>query len=194
LAPKKKQSLQTEKRMMEESEKMEKQGVGIEELLKQLLDQAASSRSTMARMEESVHELKMVVEGSLKRIEAMEKKVDTPPPPLPLSSAYPPPSGNASMGRSPLMTEKLLDPGVAIIFASKRETGGVGKEYLEFPHILRRVVHLTLLLPLLLFAQIRCFGKYLEPVVATPPNPTYPVHKHLPKLDFPKFNGENPKI
>jgi hypothetical protein len=71
LAPKKKQSLQTEKRMMEESEKMEKQGVGIEELLKQLLDQAASSRSTMARMEESVHELKMVVEGSLKRIEAM---------------------------------------------------------------------------------------------------------------------------
>jgi hypothetical protein len=38
------------------------------------------------------------------------------------------------------------------------------------------------------------FEKYLESPEHTLPIPTYPVHKHLPKLDFLKLNGENPKI
>jgi hypothetical protein len=38
------------------------------------------------------------------------------------------------------------------------------------------------------------FEKYLESPEHTLPIPTYPIHKHLPKLDFPKLNGENPKI
>jgi ribosome biogenesis protein Tsr3 len=81
LAPKKKQPTQIEKKMMEKFEKMGKQGVGIEEILKQLLDESVSNSLSMAQMEELMRELKMVVDGSLKRIEMVEKKVETPPPP-----------------------------------------------------------------------------------------------------------------
>jgi hypothetical protein len=63
---------------LEEFEKM-----GIENLLKQLLDEAASHHSSMAWTEESMHELKSVVDRSLKQIEAVE----APPPPS--SSTYP---------------------------------------------------------------------------------------------------------
>jgi hypothetical protein len=38
------------------------------------------------------------------------------------------------------------------------------------------------------------FGKYLSAQEAVSTVATYPSHKHLPKLDFPKFNGDNPKI
>jgi hypothetical protein len=63
--------------MMEKFEKTGKQGAGIEEILKQLLDESVSNSLSMAQMEESMRELKMVAGGSLKRIETVE----TPPPP-----------------------------------------------------------------------------------------------------------------
>jgi hypothetical protein len=66
---------------MEEFEKMGKQGAEIEELLKQLLDEIASNRSSLARVEESMRELKTTTDGSVKRIEAVKKKMDAPPPP-----------------------------------------------------------------------------------------------------------------
>jgi hypothetical protein len=62
LAPKKKQLPQIKKRMMEEFEKMGKQGVGI----KELLDEAASNRLCLTKMEESMRELKTVADGSMK--------------------------------------------------------------------------------------------------------------------------------
>jgi hypothetical protein len=81
MVPKKKQPPQIERKLMEEFEKIRKQGAGIKELLKQLLDEAASNRVSMAQMEESMRELKTVAYGSLKRIEAMERRVEAPPPP-----------------------------------------------------------------------------------------------------------------
>jgi uncharacterized coiled-coil protein SlyX len=112
LAPKKKQQPpQIEKKFMEEFEKMEKQGAGIEELLKQLLDEVVSNRSSMARMEESMRELKTVTDGSLKQIEAVERRVETPPPqPPPPATTQPLPTGKMATGRSPPTTEKMLDP------------------------------------------------------------------------------------
>jgi hypothetical protein len=38
------------------------------------------------------------------------------------------------------------------------------------------------------------FGKYLATSDHSQPVSSYPAHKHLLKLDFPKFNGDNPKI
>jgi hypothetical protein len=96
---------------MEEFEKMGKQGAGIEELLKQLLDEVASNRSSLARVEESMRELESTVDGSMKRIEVVEKKMEAPPPPpppLPLST-YPLPSGRAATGKSPPTVEKVVD-------------------------------------------------------------------------------------
>jgi hypothetical protein len=98
--------------MMEEFEKMGKQGAGIKELLKLLLDEVASNRSSLTKMEESMHELKMVADGSLKQIEEVEKRVEAtlPPPPPSSTGSYPPPSGKVETGKSPPTTEKLLDP------------------------------------------------------------------------------------
>jgi hypothetical protein len=62
LAPKKKQPPQIKKRMMEEFEKMGKQGAGI----KELLDEAASNCLCLTKMEESMSELKTVADGSMK--------------------------------------------------------------------------------------------------------------------------------
>jgi uncharacterized protein HemY len=58
LALKKKQPPQIEKKMMEEFKKVAKQGAGIKELLKQLLDEAVSNLLSMTRMEESMHKLR----------------------------------------------------------------------------------------------------------------------------------------
>jgi hypothetical protein len=81
--------------MMEEFEKMGKQGAGIKELLKLLLDEVASNHSSLTKMEESMHELKMVADGSLKQIEEVEKRVEAtlPPPPPSSTGSYPPPQG-----------------------------------------------------------------------------------------------------
>jgi hypothetical protein len=49
LASKKKQPPHIMKKLMEEFEKMGKQGEGIEELLKKLPDEVANNRSSMAR-------------------------------------------------------------------------------------------------------------------------------------------------
>jgi hypothetical protein len=38
------------------------------------------------------------------------------------------------------------------------------------------------------------FEKYLAITDHSQPTRSYPTHKHLPKLDFPKFNGENPNV
>jgi hypothetical protein len=78
----------------------------IEELLKQLLDEVVSNRSSMAHVEE----LKSATDGSMKRIEAVEKKMEASPPPLPPPlSTYPPPSGRATMGKSPPTAETMVD-------------------------------------------------------------------------------------
>jgi hypothetical protein len=66
LASKKKQPPQIEKRLMEEFKKMGKQGARIEELLKQLLDEVASNHSSLARVEESMHELKTTTDRSFR--------------------------------------------------------------------------------------------------------------------------------
>jgi hypothetical protein len=63
-----------------EFEKMGKQRARIEELLKQLLDEVASNRSSLARVKESMRELKSATEGSAKRIKAVEKMEASPPP------------------------------------------------------------------------------------------------------------------
>jgi hypothetical protein len=80
-------------------------------LLKQLLDEAASNRSSLARVEESVQELKSVTEGSTKWIKAVEKKMEASPPPLPppLLSMFPLPSGRVPTGKSPPTAEKVMD-------------------------------------------------------------------------------------
>jgi hypothetical protein len=197
LAPKKKKPPQIEKRMMEEFEKMGKQGARIEELLKQLLDEAASNRSSLTKMEESMRELKMVADGSLKWIEEMEKRVEAtpPPPPPPLIGSYPPPSRKAGTRKSPPTTEKLLDlmaGGNHLRMVTRNRGNGEG-----IHGILPRppecgATHSTLATPT--FCSDPLFGKYFKPPDHTQPSHNYPTHKHLPKLDFPKFNGENPKI
>jgi hypothetical protein len=73
LASKKKQTPQIEKKLMEEFEKMGKQRPGIEELLKQMLDEVASNRSSLTHVEELMRELKLTADGSMKRW--------SPPPP-----------------------------------------------------------------------------------------------------------------
>jgi hypothetical protein len=100
---------------MEEFEKMGKQGAEIEELLKQLLDEIVSNRSSLARVEESMRELKTTTDGSVKRIEAVKKKMDAPPPPPlpPLSGTYLLSSGKAATGKSPPTTEKMVDLAVS---------------------------------------------------------------------------------
>jgi hypothetical protein len=185
LAPKKKQPSKIKRKLMEELKKMGKQGVGIEELLKQLLDEAASNRSSMARMEESMSELKTATDGGPKQIEAMERRVEVPPPA--------PPAGKATVGRSPT-TEKMLDPST---FDNKRSVEtwnrGSGEGILGIPPRPpdKGVSHSA---PTPNFRTDPVFGKYLVATDHSPPTSAYPSHKHLPKLDFPKFNGENPTI
>jgi hypothetical protein len=97
----KKQPPQIKKMLMEEFEKMGKQGAKIKEFLKQLLDEVVSNGSSLARVEESMWELKMTTDGSVKQIEAVEKKVDAPPLPPPpplLSGTYSPLSGKEATG------------------------------------------------------------------------------------------------
>jgi hypothetical protein len=82
----------------------------IEELLKQLLDEVVSNRSSMAHVEELMQELKSATDGSMKCIEAVEKKMEaSPPPPPPPLSTYPPPFGRATMGKSPPTAETMVD-------------------------------------------------------------------------------------
>jgi hypothetical protein len=56
-------------------------------------------------MEESMRELKTVADGSLKRIEAIERRVEAPPPsslpPPQAAGSYPPPHGKTVTGKSP---------------------------------------------------------------------------------------------
>jgi hypothetical protein len=82
----------------------------IKELLKQLLDEVVSNRSSMAHVEELMQELKSATDGSMKRIEAVEKKMEASPPlPPPPLSTYPPPFGRATMGKSPPTAETMVD-------------------------------------------------------------------------------------
>jgi hypothetical protein len=184
---------------MEEFEKMGKQGAGIEELLKQLLDEVASNRSSLARVEESMRELKSATEGSTKRIEAVEKKMGAsppPPPPPPLSSStFPLPSGRAPTGKSPPTAEKVMDL-TANDNNLRVETRnqGIGEGILGIPPRPPEVgaSHSAPTTPN--FRTDPVFGKYLSVQEAVSTVAAYPSHKHLPKLDFPKFNGDNSEI
>jgi hypothetical protein len=198
LAPKKKQPPQIEKKLMEEFEKVGKQGAGIEELLKQLLDEAASNHLSMARMEESMHDLKMVADGSVKRIKAVERRVEAPPPPPPpppTARSYPPPHGKTVTGKSPLTTEKLLDL-MAFNNHLRMETRnrGNGEGILDIPPHPPDMGESHSAPSTPNFRTDPVFRKYFATTDSSQPVSSYPVHKHLPKLDFPKFNGENPKI
>jgi hypothetical protein len=174
---------QIKRKLMEEFEKMGKQGAGIEDLLKQLLGEAASNRSSMARMEESMRELKMATDGSRKRIEAMERVEAPPPPPL---------AGKATVGRSPPTTEKMSDSSVFgnQLHVDTRNRGS-GEGILG---IAPRPPDMGVSHSAPNFRMDLVFGKYLTATENNQPISVYPTHKHLPKLDFPKFNGENPKI
>jgi hypothetical protein len=183
--------------MVEEFEKMGKQGAGIKELLKLLLDEVASNRSSLTKMEESMHELKMVADGSLKQIEEVEKRVEAtlPPPPPSSTGSYPPPSGKVETGKSPPTTEKLLDPmaGDNHLHVETRNRGN-REGILSIPPRPPEcsVSHSAPTTPI--FCSDPLFEKYFKPPDHTQPGHNYPTHKHLPKLDFPKFNGENTKI
>jgi hypothetical protein len=125
----------------------------------------------MTRMEESMRELKMVADGSLKRIMAVERRLEAPPPPPPLppppaTGTYPMPLGKTVTGKYPPMTEKLVDP---LVFSNhlRGETRykGTWKGYSvpPPPHILRTWVCLILLLLPLTFARIQFLRSILPP-------------------------------
>jgi hypothetical protein len=59
---------------MEVFEKMGKQGAGIEELLKQLLDEIVSNSSSLAHVEESMQELKSTADRSMKWIKTVGRR------------------------------------------------------------------------------------------------------------------------
>jgi hypothetical protein len=82
-----------------------------------------------------MRELKTVADGSLKRIEVVERRVETPPPPPPPpATTQPPPTGKMATGRSPSTTEKMMDPlRLATIFIWKRGPGGIGEGILSIP-------------------------------------------------------------
>jgi hypothetical protein len=193
LALKKKQPPQIEKRLMEEFEKMGKQGAGIEELLKQLLDEVVSNRLSLARVEESMRELKTTADGSLKQIETVEKKVEAPPPPQ--AGAFPLPLGKATTGKTPSTTEKTVDLMVDDnnLHVETRNRG-IGEGIMGIPPRPPKfgASHSAPTTPN--FRMDPVFGKYFSPHESAQPVSTYPPHKHLPKLDFSKFNGDNPRI
>jgi hypothetical protein len=183
---------------MEEFEKIGKQGAEIEELLKQLLDEAMSNCSSLAHIKESMQELKSATEGSAKRIETVEKKMEAspppPPPPPPSLSTFPPPSGRALTGKSPATAEKAMDlmTNDNNLHMETRNQG-IGEEILGIPPRPPEVgaSHSAPTTPN--FHIDLMFGKYLSAQEAISTIATDPSHKHLPKLDFPKFNGDNPK-
>jgi hypothetical protein len=152
-------------------------------------------------MEESMRELKMVADGSLKRIVAVERRLEAPPPPPPLppppaTGTYPMPLGKTVTGKYPPMTEKLVDP---LVFSNhlRGETRykGTWKGYSvpPPPHPPNMgVSHSAPSTPN--FRTNPIFEKYFATTYSSQLISSYPAHKQLPKLDFPKFNGENPKI
>jgi hypothetical protein len=161
-----------------------------------MLDEDASNRSSLARVEESMRELKTTTDGSVKRIEAVEK-MDAPPPspPPPLSGTYPPPSEKAATGKSPPTTEKMVDLTVSgNNLRVETRNRGIGEGILGIaPHPPEcGASHSDPTTPN--FRTDPVFGKYLSAQDPAPPVLTYPSHKHLPKLDFPMFHGDNPKI
>jgi hypothetical protein len=143
---------------MEEFEKIGKQGAEIEELLKQLLDEAMSNCSSLAHIKESMQELKSATEGSAKRIEMVEKKMEAspppPPPPPPSLSTFPLTSGRALTGKSLATAEKAMDLTTNGNNLHMETTKGLGKKYSVFPHVLRKLVRHTLLPPHLISTQI----------------------------------------
>jgi hypothetical protein len=199
LALKKKQPPQIKKRLMEEFEKMEKQGARIEKLLKQLVDEVMSNHSSLARVEESMHELKTTADGSLKRIEAVEKKVEAPPPPPPppllQTGTLPPSSWKATAGKAPPTTEKTVDLTVSgnNLHVETRNRG-IGEGILGIPPRPPKFGASHSAPTTLNFRMDSVFEKYLSSQESAQPMSTYPLHKHLPKLDFLKFNGDNPRI
>jgi hypothetical protein len=176
---------------------MGKQEVGIEELLKQQLDEVMSNCSSLAQVQESMCNLKMVVDGSLKRIEAVEKKVEAPPPPPPPlpSGTYPPSSMKAATKKSPPTTEKMVDSMVGgnnLRVETRKWGSGEGILGITPRPLEIGALHSAPTTPI--FHTDPVFGKYLSSQYPLQPMSSYPSHKHLPKLDFPKFNGDNPKI
>jgi hypothetical protein len=139
-------------------------------------------------MEESMRELKTVADGSLKRIEVVERRVEAPPPPSP-------PTGKATVGRSPLTTEKMMDPSVfgnQLCVEMRNRGNGEGIHGIP-PH--PSDMGASYSAPSAPnFRADPVFGKYLAATDHSQPTSIYPTHKHLPKLDFPKLNSENPKI
>jgi hypothetical protein len=137
-----------------------------------------------------MRELKMVADGSLKLI----KEVETPPPPPPVAGTQPPPIEKMATGRSPT-TEKMLDPSVFDnhLRVEMRNRGN-GEGILGIPPRPSDMgaSHSAPSTPN--FRMDPVFGKYLATINQSQPSSSYLAHKHLPKLDFPKFNGENPKI
>jgi hypothetical protein len=197
LASKKKQQHQIKKKLMEEFEKMGKHGVGIEELLKQLLDEVTSNRSRLAWMDESMCELKTVAAGSLKRIQAVEKKVEALParPPLLPSGTYPPSSEKVATGKSPLRTEKMVDSmasGSNLRVETRKQGNGEGILGIP-PRPVKIGVSHTAPTTSNIHTDL-VFGKYFSSQDPVQLVSAYPSHKYLPKLDFPKFNCDNPKI
>jgi hypothetical protein len=159
-----------------------------------------SNRSSLARVEESMHELNTTIDGSLKRIEAVEKKVEAPPPPPPpppllQAGTLPPPSGKATAGKAPPTTEKTVNLTVGgNNLRVETRNRGIGEGILGIPPRLPKfgTSHSAPTTPN--FRMDSVFEKYLSSQESAQPMSTYPPHKHLPKLDFSKFNGDNPRI
>jgi hypothetical protein len=118
-----------------------------------------------------------------------------PPPPPPPSSAYPPPLGRVATGKSPPTAKKMVDltTGGSNLHVETRNRW-IGEGILGIPSCPPKfgASHSTPTTPN--FCTDPMFKKYLSSQDRVPPVSTYPTHKHLPKLDFPKFNSGKPKI
>jgi hypothetical protein len=125
----------------------------------------------------------------------VEKKVEAPPSPPPQASTFPPPSGKAIAGKTPPTIEKMVDLTVGSnnLHVEMRNRG-IREGILGIPTRTPKfsASHSTPTTPN--FHTDPVFGKYLSSQESAQPMSTYPPHKHLPKLDFPKFNGDNPRI
>ncbi|GJM87765.1 hypothetical protein PR202_ga03756 [Eleusine coracana subsp. coracana] len=97
--------------MAEEFAKAEQQSVGIEQLLKQLLDETSGQRLALAKIEDAMKSMKASTQENAKRIGDLEKKVAEPPPLPQILASFPPPSSNRqSGGKSHPTLEKRVDP------------------------------------------------------------------------------------
>lgn len=180
--------------------KVEEQNKGIEALLKQLLDESVAHRAALVKVEDTVKE------GAL-RIDELERKAAAPPsPPPPPPPKFPPPQDGPSSSKQRSTVEQRVDPAfrasdLHVDTWNRGKVEGILGTPLHPPEM--GTSHSTPATPN--FRSGTAFGKHLEfralHTYPNPPNPANPdtgqtnhVFKNLPKLDFPKFNGDNPKI